>query len=56
VATLLIVAARNKAAERRCTAALDGAHDLYLLEADVTAIGFTPSGTVVAKDIRDLQP
>src|SRR2546421_12723598 len=28
---------------------------LQLVETDVSAVGFTPSGTVVAEDIRDLQ-
>jgi hypothetical protein len=55
VAALRVVAARNKAAERRGTAALDCAHDLQLLETDMAAIGVTPSGTVVAEDVRDLQ-
>jgi hypothetical protein len=55
VAALRVVAARNEAAERRRAAALDGAHDLQLLEADMAAVGLTPSGTVVAEDIRDLQ-
>jgi hypothetical protein len=37
------------------TLALNRTHDLQLLQADVAAVGFTPSGTVVAEDIRDLQ-
>jgi hypothetical protein len=41
------------AAERRRAAALDCAHHLQLVETDVSAVGFTPSGTVVAEDIRD---
>ena len=36
-------------------AALDRRHHLQLAEADVTCIGFTPSGPVVAEDIRDLR-
>src|SRR3954451_10594985 len=28
---------------------------LQLVETDVSAVGFTPSGTVVAEDVRDLQ-
>jgi hypothetical protein len=43
-------------AERRRAAALNRAHDLQLPQADVAAVGFTPAGTVVAEDIRDLQP
>jgi hypothetical protein len=31
------------------------AHHLQLGEAQVTAVGLTPSGTVVAEDVRDLQ-
>ena len=51
----VVLAARDMAAERRRAAALDRAHHLQLVEADVSAVGFTPSGTVVAEDIRDLQ-
>ena len=43
------------ATERRRTTALDGRHDFQLVEADVPGIGTTPSGPVVAEDIRDLQ-
>ena len=43
------------AAESRCPAALDGAHHLHLVETDTAAVGLTPSGTVIAEDIRDLQ-
>ena len=46
VAALLVLAARNKAAERSRAAALDGTHDLQLLQADMAAVGVTPSGTV----------
>jgi len=56
VGAALVLATRNMPAERRRAAALDGTHDLQLLQADMTAVGFTPSGTVVAEDIRDLQP
>ncbi len=48
-------ARRHVAAERRRATALDGRHDLELAEADVPGIGPTPSGPVVAEDIRDLQ-
>jgi len=51
----VVLAARDMAAERHRAAALDRAHHLQLVEADVSAVGFTPSGTVVAEDIRDLQ-
>ena len=43
------------AAERGGAAALDRAHDLHLVEADVTGIGSAPRRPVVAEDIRDLQ-
>jgi len=51
-----VLAARNMPAERRRATALNRAHDLQLLEADVAAVGLAPSGTVVAEDVRDLQP
>ncbi len=51
----VVLAARNVPAERRRAAALDRAHHLQLVEAHVPAVGFTPSGTVVAEDFRDLQ-
>src|SRR5204862_540561 len=51
----LALAARNVASERRRAAALDGRHHLQLLEADVAAVGLTPSGAVVAENIRNLQ-
>src|SRR6201998_3849365 len=51
----VVLAARDMAARRRRAAALDCAHHLQLVEADVSAVGFTPSGTVVAENIRDLQ-
>ena len=50
-----VLAARDIAAEGRRAAALDGAHHLQLAEADAAAVGLTPSGTVVAEDLRDLQ-
>ena len=55
VGAALILAACNVPAERRRAAALDRTHHLQLLEADMATVGFTPSGTVVAEDIRDLQ-
>jgi hypothetical protein len=55
VRAALVLAARNVPAERRCAAALDRTHDLQLLEADMAAVGFTPSRAVIAEDIRDLQ-
>jgi hypothetical protein len=50
-----VLAARDVSAEGRRAAALDGAHHLELEQADVTAVGMTPRGPVVAEDIRDLQ-
>ena len=55
MAALRVLAARDMAAERRRAAGLDGAHHLQLCVAHVAAVGITPSGTVVAEDIRDLQ-
>ena len=50
-----VLAARDVPAERHRSAALDGAHHLELAEADVTGVGGTPGGPVVAEDVRDLQ-
>jgi hypothetical protein len=50
-----VLAARNMTAKRRRAAALDRAHHLELGEAQMAAVGFTPGGTVVAEDIRNLQ-
>ena len=51
-----VLAGRDVAAERRRAATLDRRHHLELAEAEVTGIGGTPRGPVVAEDIRDLQP
>jgi hypothetical protein len=50
-----VFAAGNVPAEGCRAAAHNRTHDLQLGEAHVAAIGLTPSGTVVAEDIRDLQ-
>jgi len=50
-----VLAARDVSAQSRRAAVLDGAHHLELEQADVTAVGMTPRGPVVAEDIRDLQ-
>jgi len=42
-------------AERRRAAALDRTHDLQRAETHLAAIGITPSGAMLAKQIRDLQ-
>jgi len=55
VSALLVLATRNVATERRRAAALDRRHHLQLVEAHVAAVGLTPSGPVVAEDIRNLQ-
>ena len=51
----LVLTAHDVPAEGRGATALDRTHHLELAEAHVTAIGVTPSGAVVAEDIRDLQ-
>src|ERR1700704_3270067 len=55
VAAGLVLATRDMPAESRGAAALDGAHHLELVEADVAAVGPTPSRPMIAEDIRDLQ-
>src|SRR5467141_1195855 len=50
-----VVAACDVAAERHRAAALDCTHRLELVEAHMAAVGLTPSGTVIAEDVRDLQ-
>ena len=50
-----VFAACDVAAERRCTASFDCTHHLELVEAHMAAVGLTPSGTVIAEDVRDLQ-
>ncbi len=55
MAARVVLAARDVTAERRRAAALDCTHHLHLVEAHVARVGQTPSGTVVAEDVRDLQ-
>src|SRR5207245_5146054 len=50
-----VFAAGDVPAEGCRAAVLDGAHYLELRQADVTAVGMTPRGTMVAEDVRDLQ-
>ena len=50
-----VLAAQNMPAESHRAAALDRRHHLQLAEAHVAGIGFTPSGPVVAEDVRNLQ-
>src|SRR6516225_8373587 len=55
VATAGVLTARDMAAERGGPAALDRRHDLELAEAHVPRVGRSPSGAVVAEDVRNLQ-
>jgi hypothetical protein len=50
-----ILPARDMAAESCSPTALEGRHDLQLLEAHITGIGFAPGRSLVAEDIRGLQ-
>ena len=54
VSARIVLATCDVPAERRRAAALDRTHHLQLVEADVPAVGVTPSGSVVAEDVRDL--
>src|SRR5262245_8824612 len=51
----VVLATCNMAAERRRAAALDRTHYLQLLQADVAAVDLTPSGAVIAENVRDFQ-
>src|SRR4029077_12804614 len=51
----LVLPAPNMTAEGRPAAALDRAHHLELAEAHMAAVGATPSGPVIAEDVRDFQ-
>jgi len=55
VGALVVLAARDIAAECRGAAGLDGTHHLQLCMAHVAAVGLTPSGAEVAEDVRDFQ-
>jgi len=50
-----LLAECDMSAESRRAAALNGRHHLQLLEAHVTGVGLTPSGPMIAEDVRDLQ-
>src|SRR5246127_2897412 len=50
-----VLAARDISAERRRATALDRTHHLQLVEAHMPAVGLTPSWTVIAENVRDLQ-
>src|SRR5215470_13696466 len=57
-----VLAARHMPAEGGSAAALDGAHDLELVEADAAAVGIAPCGPVAADqplqrcELPDLNP
>src|SRR4029077_18410901 len=55
MSALLVLAARHMPTEGHRAAALDRAHDLHLVEADVPSIGATPRRPMVAEYICDLQ-
>ena len=55
IAAVLVLAARNMAAERCRAAVLDRRHHLELAEADMAGIGLAPCRSMAAEDIRDLQ-
>src|SRR5208337_317287 len=50
-----VLAACEVAAERQRAEALACNHHLQLVEAHMAAVGFAPSGTVLAEDVRGLQ-
>ena len=50
-----VLTAHDMPAESRRAAARDRRHHLQLAEAHMASIGFTPSGPVVAEDVRNLQ-
>src|SRR5258708_32790703 len=55
VAALVVLAARDMAAERCRAAVLDRRHHLELAEADMAGIGLAPCWSMAAENIRDLQ-
>jgi hypothetical protein len=50
-----VLAARDMPAESRRAAARNRAHHLQLAEAHMAGIGFTPSRSMAAEDVRNLQ-
>ena len=56
VAALVVLTARDMAAERCHAAALDRRHHLELAEADMAGVGLAPRRSMAADDIRNLQP
>src|SRR5712675_3126699 len=55
IAASRVLAACDMPAERRRATALDRTHHLQLIEAHMPAVGLTPSRTMVAENVRDLQ-
>src|ERR1700746_1446410 len=55
MAACRVLAARDISAERRRATALDRTHHLQLVEAHMPAVGLTPSRTMIAENVRDLQ-
>ena len=55
MAALLVLTARDMAAERCRAAVLDRRYHLELAEAHMAGIGLTPCRSMAAEDIRDLQ-
>src|SRR5713226_8070708 len=55
VGAVLVLAARDMAAEGCRAAVLDRRHHLQLAEADMAGIGPAPCRAVAAEDVRDLQ-
>ena len=55
VSTRTVLATRDMTSECCRAAALDRTHHLHLVEADMPRVSQTPSGAVVAEDVRNLQ-
>src|ERR1700686_4482533 len=55
VSTRTVLATRDMTSECCRAAALDRTHHLHLVEAYMPRVSQTPSGAVVAEDVRDLQ-
>src|SRR3979490_1712580 len=56
IGALLVLAARDMAAERCRAAVLDRRHHLELAEADMAGVGSAPRRAMAAEDIPTLQP
>src|SRR5262249_34789383 len=56
MAALVVLAARDMAAERCRAAVLERRHHLELAEADMAGVGLAPRRSMAAEDIRNLQP